>query len=105
MHPLADARGSARACQRISVIDPTAAVPVGQALGLRRPLRPPAALSTVTLGFRRCPTQCDSCSLTGPNPCEITATVAEPRPSGSGFRQKSPKRLSTAPPPPPPQPA
>ena len=30
------------------------------------PLRPPAALSTVTVGFRRCPTQCDSCSLTGP---------------------------------------
>ena len=28
------------------------------------PLRPPAALSTVTVGFRRCPTQCDSCSLT-----------------------------------------
>ncbi len=35
----------------------------------------------------------------------LLAAVAEPRPSGSGFPQKSPKRLSTAPPPPPPQPA
>src|ERR1022692_1990918 len=28
-------------------------------------------------------------------PCEINATVTEPRPSGSVFRQESPKRLST----------
>src|ERR1035437_5912040 len=28
---------------------------------------------------------------------EINATVTEPRPSGSGFRQESPKRLSTRP--------
>src|ERR1019366_1332732 len=31
-------------------------------------------------------------------PCDINATVTEPRPSGSGFRQKSPKGLSTLPP-------
>src|ERR1019366_4773652 len=28
-------------------------------------------------------------------PCDINATVTEPRPSGSGFRRKSPKPLST----------
>src|ERR1017187_1522498 len=31
-------------------------------------------------------------------PCDINATVTELRPSGSGFRQKSPKGLSTLPP-------